>query len=174
MSTASEHDWTEQYHLSLEEMNESEAIKDVESMNEDEILYKVNMRKYQQSYISDYLEYLWEISPKAFWAHINVMFSDETELLISDNMTFASILCNEMAPKESLKAIVKYAINANELDSLDSLSLDILSEIIQEQDKFLDQGIDLYEIYNGNIDEVSQGIFKKLLQREIENSHKNW
>lgn len=174
MSRASEYYWTEEYHLSLEEMNEGDAIQDVESMSDDEIHYKVNMRKHQQDYIADYLEYLWEISQRSFWAHILVMFSDETELLISDNMNFASILCNEVAPREVISAIVKYTINADTQGIMDSLCMDIVSEIIQEQNKLCDNGIDLSDIYGKNVSEEAKESFITILSRNIKNSYKNW
>lgn len=174
MSTANEYDWTEGYHLSLEEMNECDAIQDVESMSNDEINYKVNMRKYQEDYIADYLEYLWEISPKAFWKHILVMFSDETDVLISDNMKFASILCNELAPKEVIDVIVKYTINADVQGITDTIGKDVLSEIIQEQNKLCEHGIDLCRIYGKDVSEDLNEKFSEVLNRSIIYSYKHW
>ena len=174
MSTASEHYWTENYHLSLEEMNEEDAIQDVDSMSREEIDYKVNMRKYQEAYISDYLEYLWEISPKSFWALILVMFSGKTRLLISDNMKFASILCNEVAPKEVIIAIVKYTLDAGTPGATDSLDEDILSEMIQEQNKLGEKEIDLSDVYGGDVSEELKERFSVVLNRHISNSYKNW
>ncbi|BEO47976.1 hypothetical protein SMQE20_25350 [Serratia marcescens] len=174
MSRASEYYWTEEYHLYLEEMDKGDATKDVESMSDDEIHYKVNMRKYQQDYIADYLEYLWEISQKSFWAHILVMFSDETELLLSDNMKFASILCNEVAPREVISAIVKYTINADTQGVMDPLCQDILSEIIQEQNKLCNNGIALCDIYGKNVSEQLNVKFSTILSRNINNSFKDW
>lgn len=174
MSTASEHYWTENYHLSLEEMNKEDAIQDVESMSHDEIEWKVNMRRYQQDYIADYLEYLWEISPKSFWAHILVMFSSETELLLSDNMKFVSILCNEVAPKEVISAIVKYTIDENSQVPMDSLHKDILSEIIQEQNKLGDSEIDLHDIYGDEISDELKIKFSEILNSQITNTYKDW
>lgn len=174
MSTAKNYYWTEQYHLSLEEMDEGDAILDVESMSDHEITYKVSMRKFQQDYIADYLEYLWEISSKAFWKHILVMFSDETELLISDNMKFASILCNEPAPKEVIDAIVKYTINADIQGALDPLCKDVLSEIIQEQNKLCENGIDFCGVYGNSGSENLKKKFSEALNRNIVYSYKNW
>ncbi|WP_146145566.1 hypothetical protein [Citrobacter freundii] len=174
MSTASEHYWAENYHLSLEEMNEEDAIQDVESMTHEDIDHKVNMRKYQEAYISDYLEYLWGISPKSFWAHILVMFSGEEGLLISDNMKFASILCNEVAPKEVVTAIVKYTIDADSQRFTGSLDEDILSEIIQEQNKLGEKEIDLCDVYGGDVNEELKEKFSVVLNRNIDNAYKNW
>lgn len=174
MSTASEHYWTENYHLSLKDMNEEDAIKDVESMSHEEIDYKVNMRRCQEDYISDYLEYLWEISPKSFWEHILVMFSGESEVLISDNMKFVSILCNEVAPKEVISAIVKYTIDADLQRDTESLDEDILSEIIQEQNKLGEKKIDIYDVYGDDVSEKLKERFLEILNRHIINSYKNW
>ncbi|QLW74222.1 hypothetical protein HV139_08960 [Citrobacter freundii] len=180
MSHSSDYFWTEQYHDALKEMDVNDAVKDVNDMNDSDVLYRVNARKFQQDYIADYLEYLWDLNPKAFWRHIGIMFSDETELLISDNMKFISILCNEVAPASVISSIITYTINkwkgAGFEPMIESLEKDILSEIIQEQNKLSMSGIQLSDIYPK--DELGSSeidsIFNDILCREIHNSHKNW
>ncbi|WP_142418316.1 hypothetical protein [Citrobacter braakii] len=180
MSDSANYYWTEQYHEALKEMDVNDAIKDVNNMHDNDVLYRVNMRKHQQDYIADYLEYLWELSPEAFWRHVEIMFSDETELLISDNMQFISILCNEVAPAAVIKNIVSYTIDKWLGDkfekTIESLEKDILSEIIQEQDKFLTSGIQLSDIYCDDQVRMAQLdlVFNEILHREIHNSYKNW
>lgn len=59
---------------------------------------------------------------------------------------------------------------------IESLEKDILSEIIQEQNKLSMSGIQLSDIYPK--DELGSSeidsIFNDILCREIHNSHKNW
>ncbi|MCB5313307.1 hypothetical protein [Yersinia intermedia] len=102
------------------------------------------------------------------------MFSGEAGLLISDNMKFASILCNEVAPKEVVTAIVKYTIDADSQRFTDSLDEDVLSEIIQEQNKLGEKEIDLCDIYGGDVNEELKERFSVVLNRNIDNSYKNW
>lgn len=100
--------WTEELHLGLQEIDEEDAIKIVESMNEEEIIYKVNSRRFQQDYIADYLEYLWEISEKSFWKHVKETFNENVGLLWSDNMFYFERLCYENIPSSILSVVVEY------------------------------------------------------------------
>ena len=180
MSNSTKYHWTEEYHDTLKDMNPNDAIKDVESMSDHDVLYRVNMRKFQQDYIADYLEYLWELSPKDFWRHIEIMFSDETEFLLSDNMNFVCILCNEVAPVSVINSVVKYTVDKWIGDGFEtineSLYKDILSEIIQEQNKLSISGIKLIDIYpsdQSGMDELEKA-FNEIIGREIRNSYKSW
>ena len=100
--------WTEELHLGLQEIDEQDAIKIVESMNEEEINYKVNFRKFQEDYIADYLEYLWKISETSFWVHVKATFNEDVGLLWSDNMFYFERLCYENIPSSMLNVVVEY------------------------------------------------------------------
>lgn len=63
-------DWTENLHHELQELPLQEAKWIVENMTDSEIFSKVNNRRFQEDYIADYIEYLWTISPIAYWKHI--------------------------------------------------------------------------------------------------------
>ncbi len=65
-------DWTENLHEELKVLQPEDSKKIVESMTDSEIFQKVNARRFQEDYIADYLEYLWEISETAFWKHVNI------------------------------------------------------------------------------------------------------
>lgn len=103
-------DWTENLHHALEELQTNDARKIVDSMNETEIYAKVNNRQFQQDYIADYLEYLWEISEQAYWKHVIITLDLEVGLLWSDNMSHFEKLCNEKIPIGVLKAVLDFAI----------------------------------------------------------------
>ena len=103
-------DWTENLHHALEELQAIDAKQIVESMNETEIYSKVNNRRFQQDYIADYLEYLWDISEEAYWKHVVITLDLEVGILWSDNMSHFEKLCNEKIPSEVLKAVLDFAI----------------------------------------------------------------
>lgn len=79
--------WTEDLHHSLEELQPEDAKKIIESMTDDEIYQKVNNRKFQEDYIADYLEYLWDISESSFWKHV------KTTLDVNQNLWLFVTLC---------------------------------------------------------------------------------
>lgn len=77
--------WVEGRHEYLQSLPNKQAQALVESLNYGEVDYNVNSRKFQESYICDYLEYLWEISPKAFWQHVKISLLHPDGIVISDN-----------------------------------------------------------------------------------------
>jgi hypothetical protein len=79
-------DWTENFHNALEELQPADAKKIVESMTDVEIYSKVNNRKFQEDYIADYLEYLWDISESSFWKHLKTTLDVHHHLLWSDKI----------------------------------------------------------------------------------------
>lgn len=80
-------DWTENLHHELQELPLQEAKWIVENMTDSEIFSKVNNRRFQEDYIADYIEYLWTISPIAYWKHIIASLSPNIGALWSDNMS---------------------------------------------------------------------------------------
>lgn len=122
--------WTENFHLSLQELDEDDAVKIVESLDEDEINFRVNARRYQEDYIADYLEYLWEISPESFWTHVKATFNEQVGLLWSDNMFYFERLCYENIPSNILFTIVDYIGNCPDDEKQD---LELLGCIVKSQ-----------------------------------------
>jgi len=103
--------WTEDLHHSLEKLPPKDAKKIVESMDDSEIYIKVNLRKHQEDYIADYIEYLWDISEDAYWKHIKISLDVEIGLLWSDNMSHFERMCNYEIPHDVLIKIIDFAID---------------------------------------------------------------
>ena len=122
--------WTEELHLGLQEIDEDDAKKIVESMNDEEINYKVNFRTYQEDYIADYLEYLWDISEISFWKHVKATFNEDVGLLWSDNMFYFEKLCNYRIPISVLGVVVEYIGSCDDKEKQD---LELLGCIIKSQ-----------------------------------------
>ena len=122
--------WTEELHLGLQEIDEEDAKSIVESMDEEEINYKVNLRTHQEDYIADYLEYLWEISEVSFWKHVKAIFNKNVGLLWSDNMFYFERLCYEDIPSSMLSIVVEYIGTCDDKERQD---LELLGCIIKSQ-----------------------------------------
>jgi hypothetical protein len=122
--------WTEELHLGLQEIDEEDARAIVESMDDDDINYKVNARRYQEDYIADYLEFLWEISEISFWKHVKATFDENVGLLWSDNMFYFEMLCHERIPSDVLSKIISYVGSCDDEEKQD---LELLGCIIKEQ-----------------------------------------
>lgn len=125
-------DWTENLHDALKELQPEDAKKIVESMTEDEIYRKVNNRRFQEDYIADYLEYLWDISEDSFWKHVKITLDVNQNLLWSDNMFHFKMLCSKNIPNDVLTAVIKYAVDCSENEKQD---LDTIGCVIKAQAK---------------------------------------
>jgi len=123
--------WTEEFQEGLEELDQGDAKKIVESMTEEEIDRKVNTRNYQEAYISDYLEYIWELSETSFWKQVEATFNED-KLLFSDNDFYLEKICREKIPESLMSVIIQYMAFCDEDDSTD---LDLLSDMINSQIK---------------------------------------
>jgi len=104
-------DWTENLHHALEELHTEDAKKIVESMTDKEIYQKVNNRQFQEDYIADYLEFLWEISKKAYWRHLKSTLNLEHGILWGDHMAHFEKLCNNIIPNDVWDAVLDFALN---------------------------------------------------------------
>lgn len=102
--------WTEDLHHALEELQTQDAKEIVESMTDSEIYRKVNNRQFQEDYISDYLEYLWEISESAYWKHVIISLDLKVGILWGDHMSHFEKLCNHKIPDNVLKAVLDFAL----------------------------------------------------------------
>jgi len=104
--------WVEEVHMYLQSLPPSEARKLVESHEEDELGHYVNFRTYQQAYICDYLAYLWELSPAAFWRHVRVSLIHPEGLVLSDRDEYLSIICDEPMPADVWEAVLDTLVYA--------------------------------------------------------------
>lgn len=106
--------WTEDLHHSLEELEPEQAKFIVDSMTDSEIYSKINIRKSQEDYIADYIEYLWEISEDAYWKHIVISLDTSIGILWGDNMLHFQRLCSIKIPVYVLNAVLYFAVNCDE------------------------------------------------------------
>ena len=103
-------DWTENLHHALEELQPEDAKKIVESMTDSEIYSKVNNRRFQEDYISDYIDYLWEISEPTYWKHIIISLDATVGVLWGDDMAHFEKMCSYKIPEDVLKAVLDFAL----------------------------------------------------------------
>ncbi|MBL4593514.1 MAG: hypothetical protein JKX68_06830 [Flavobacteriales bacterium] len=127
--------WTENLHYGLKELDQKDAVKIVESMSEDEIWRKINLRNCQQDYIADYLLYLWEISPSSFWIQIKHTFDEEEDLLWGSDLMHYEILCENEIPNDVFTTILNYALGDKTLNEQDeNLVFCIINTQIKQYD----------------------------------------
>jgi hypothetical protein len=105
----SEH-WTENLHHSLQDFHPDVARKIIDSMDDSEIYVKVNHRRFQEDYIADYLEFLWEISEEAYWRHIIISFAPEVGVLWGSHMPHFEKMCRNRIPEDVLEAVILFLI----------------------------------------------------------------
>ena len=106
----SEH-WTENLHHSLQDLHPDVAKKIIDSMDDDEIYVKVNHRKFQEDYIVDYLNYLWEINEEAFWRQLIISLDPEVGVVWGSYMPHFEKMCKNRIPEEVLEAVILFLIN---------------------------------------------------------------
>ncbi|MBY7729712.1 hypothetical protein JHW46_05000 [Vibrio splendidus] len=123
-----EPDWTESLHMKLDELDTSVAAEIVESMDSGEIYQKINHRQYQNDYIADYIDFIWDISEDAYWRHIQVSLDYKVGFLWSDNMSHAEKMCGHKVPTPVLHALLNLIVLSN-----DPLNLEPMAEIIKSQ-----------------------------------------
>lgn len=106
-------DWTENLHHALKELDNDDSKKIVELMTDAEIYSKVNNRKFQEDYIADYLEYLWEISESAYWKHIISSLDVHVGILWGDHMSHFEKLCQNELTDEVFNAVMNFVVNCD-------------------------------------------------------------
>lgn len=149
--------YTEELHQALEELNPNDSRKIVESMTDKEISTKVNNRRFQESYIADYIDYLWDISKPAFWKHVIISLNVNTGVLWGENMDYFGKICNNKIPSDVLNAVLNFAVNCED-SSIQDLET-IACAIKAQAEKF------------GRIDEINKYIAS--LNVEFQDSAKN-
>ena len=90
--------WTEDAHHYLEGLPEDTAIRVLEALHPEQMFSLVNYRSRQEDYIGDYLTYVWEASPDAFWRHIEQTFMSEEGLLMCDRTDVDDVLTSVDMP----------------------------------------------------------------------------
>jgi len=159
----SEH-WTENLHHSLQDFHPDVAKKIIDSMDDSEIYVKVNHRRFQEDYIADYLNYLWEISEEAFWRQLIISLDPEVGVLWGGDMQHFGKMCRNRIPEDVLEAIILLLINdtqkfeqdteaigcvlraqAKRFNRLDEIKKCILSLNLEEEKVILNQIEELIE-----------------------------
>ena len=123
-------DYTEDLHCALEKLQIEDAKKIVESMTDTEIGWKVNIRRHQEDYIADYLEYLWEISKSAYWRHVKITFDREVGILWSSEMLHFTRLCNFKIPDDVWEVVLNFALGCDEKKKDD---LEVIGCVVKAQ-----------------------------------------
>lgn len=130
--------WTENFHLALDEIGSEKAKAIVEAMDDADICFRVNARKFQQDYIADYIEYLWGISKIAYWKHVKTTLDVEEGFLWSDNMSHSEKLCNNPIPDDVFEAVLNFAVNCTE-----EIDMEIMGDIVKSQAESFDRMKDI-------------------------------
>lgn len=102
--------WTEDMHASLKDFDPIVAKKIIESMSDNDIYIRVNNRMFQEDYIADYLDYLWDISEDAFWKHVIISLNIEDGVLWADHMPHFEKMCRNELPYKVLECLIDFLI----------------------------------------------------------------
>ena len=153
--------WTEELHYGLKDLDKKDAKRIVDSMTDVEIWTKVNIRRFQEDYIADYLLYLWEISKTAFWKQIKVTFDDKEGMLWGADMMHYEILCKNEIPDDVFTAILKYALNQNgHIEQNENAIFCIINSQINKYDK-----LENIQNYIKNLKGKEQEFANKILEK---------
>lgn len=156
-------DWTENLHHALEELPKSDAKAIVESMTNRQMYQKVNIRRHQEDYISDYIEYLWEISKTAYWKHVIVSLNTEVGILWSDSMPHFEKMCKLKVPEDVLKAILDFVSQCSEENRQD---FDAIGCVVKAQaEKF--KRLDKINKYISNVEKHKQDDIKRRIEEML-------
>lgn len=102
--------WTEDLHHSLKDFHPDVARRIIDTMDDSEIYVKVNHRRTQEDYIAEYLNYLWDVSEKAFWRHIIISLDPEIGILWGSDMPHFEKMCKNPIPEEVLETVILFLI----------------------------------------------------------------
>ncbi|QXU41468.1 hypothetical protein [Pedobacter sp. D749] len=120
----------ENIHRELKALSKVDAKQIVDAMSERKIDLNVSVRRFQEDYIADYIEFLWDISKTSFWKHVIISLSIENGLLWSDNMFHFERLCDTKLPEDVWYAVMDFAVNADDDNKQD---LDTIACVIRAQ-----------------------------------------
>lgn len=90
--------WTEERHEYLKAMPPDAARDLLGSLSDDDVASSVNHRTYQEAYISDFMEFLWETNPPAFWRHVQSALLHPDGMVIGDTDGPLGIMATESLP----------------------------------------------------------------------------
>lgn len=155
--------WTEDLHYALKELDDDSAKKIVELMSDDEIYDKVNNRQFQQDYIADYLEYLWNISQPAYWRHVISTLDIHHGILWGDNMSHFEKLCQYELSADVFNAVMYFAVNCDEKNKQDMEAIGCVIKAQAEKfDRLSDIRAYISELEGVELDSLNKRIDKML------------
>ncbi len=100
-------DWTENKHDYILSLPVELAGKILRSLTSGERWGLVNFRRFQETYITEYLGDIWKFNRSAFWKHIETMFKSSEGLIIGECDEHVEIMCRENMPKYAWMSLLK-------------------------------------------------------------------
>ncbi|GHV92712.1 hypothetical protein AGMMS50268_32150 [Spirochaetia bacterium] len=159
------YEWTEDFHNDLSELPEEEAIQIIDSMTDEDIDFRVNARLHQEDYIADYLMFLWEINPDAFWKQIKATFDNNAGLLWGGDMLHLRIMCKELIPDDVLLKLLDFVVHLDLSNKLAIENFNAIGCIIKAQinryDRFQWISENIQKIKFNNVD--TSKVLRKLI-----------
>ena len=90
--------WTEERHYFLKELSSEVSIKLLRSLKSEDVWKIVNHRTFQEAYIGEYLDYLWELDEELFWEHVGITFESTEGMIVSDDGNDFEVMCSNEMP----------------------------------------------------------------------------
>ena len=100
----------ERIHHRLEELKTKDAKEIIDNFSDEKIYKNVNLRKSQDTYICEFLNFLWSISPESYWKHVKASLNLENGVLWSEDMIFWQKLIDEPIPDDIFERLMTMAI----------------------------------------------------------------
>lgn len=171
--------WVEDRHKFLKSLPIEDEKQLVDSFSENEIDMNVNYRRFQEQYICDYIDYLWQVSKRSFWKHIAISLKNTEGLIPSESDFTTSIMVTERMPKYVFKPLIKALerlVRKSE-DPINDIFCEVHAEIIccklsdkTEQERLKPIALDWFDNL-GNIERTGiHSLFKKNIDEKTLNS----
>jgi AcrR family transcriptional regulator len=141
-------DWTEDRHKFLMTLPEDVAGKVMRALTPDDLHDTVNRRRYQEDYIGDYLEDVFDIDREVFWEHVGKSFESTEGLLIYDSHNLVSFMSSEPMPVSVWERLLNCMVKAHLTGLATATSTyeaEIFSEVIRYQTAHVERGAEKRE-----------------------------
>lgn len=142
-------DWTEDRHKYLMSLRPDLARKLLKSLTPDDLSDTVNRRRFQEDYIGDYLEDVFDIDREVFWEHIGKTFESGEGLLIYDSHNLVSFMSSEPMPVAVWQRLLKCMVTVYLKDlgsATATYEAEIFTEVILYQTMRAERGAEKREI----------------------------
>lgn len=127
--------WTEDKHEYLLSLPVELAAKILKSLTAAQRHLLVNHRKFQESYITEYLGDLWEIDKTAFWKHLETMFLSPEGLVVGESNEHIEIMSREDMPRSVWLRLLKclLTIDIKRITGIGGYFTEMYSDIVRFQ-----------------------------------------